>query len=242
MNDVAPNDLALLSLDAGNTIVFLDHGACAEIVAQTLGRGVPAAAIERAEGVAKKRLDAQQLLPPLPDDDITPTWGAFMATLVQIATEVDPARAAACARALWREHRRFNLWRKVPDGLVEAVAAVRARGVPVVVVSNSEGRLKQLFGQLGLDGAFDLVIDSHEVGVEKPDPRIFALALRPFDVAPARALHLGDTYATDVVGARAAGLRVALIDPFGHYDGQYPDVPRVAGVVGVCRSIVSALT
>jgi HAD superfamily hydrolase (TIGR01549 family) len=236
------NDVALLSLDAGNTIVFLDHDACAEIVRQTLGRSVSAGEIERAEGVAKKRLDAEQLLPPLPDNDITPAWSAFMATLVQIATEVDEAAAAACTRALWQEHRRFNLWRKVPDGLVDAVAGLRARGVPAVVVSNSEGQLQQLFDKLGIGGAFDLVIDSHEVGVEKPDPRIFALALRRFDVAPARALHLGDTYATDIVGARAAGLQVALIDPFGHYEGQHADVPRVAGVVSVCRSIVSALT
>lgn len=236
------NDVALLSLDAGNTIVFLDHEACAEIVSGVLGRAVAGAAIERAEGVAKKRLDAQQLLPPLTDNDITPAWSAFMATLVQIATEVDEARAAACTRALWREHRRFNLWRKVPDGLVDAVTAVRARGVPVVVVSNSEGQLELLFDKLGIGGAFDLVIDSHVVGVEKPDPRIFELALRRFDVPAARALHLGDTWATDVVGARAAGLQVALIDPFGHYEGQYPDVPRVSGVVGVCRSIVSALT
>ncbi len=236
------NDVELLSLDAGNTIVFLDHRACAEIVASTLARAVSPGALERAEGEAKKRLDAKQLLPPLPDNDITPAWSAFMATLVQIGTEVDSARAADCVRALWREHRRFNLWRKVPDGLVEAVAALRARGVPVVVVSNSEGQLQSLFDNLGLGGAFDLVIDSHHVGVEKPDPRIFALALERFGVAPAHALHLGDTFATDVVGARAAGMRVALIDPFGHYEGRYADVPRAVDVASVCRAIVSTLT
>jgi putative hydrolase of the HAD superfamily len=165
-----------------------------------------------------------------------------MATLVQIATEVDEARAADCARALWAEHRRFNLWRKVPDGLVAAVTELRARGVPVVVVSNSEGQLQTLFDNLGLGGAFDLVIDSHIVGVEKPDPRIFAPVVERFGVAPAQVLHLGDTWATDVVGARAAGLQVGLVDPFGHYDGQYPDVPRVDGVAAACRTIVSAIT
>jgi HAD superfamily hydrolase (TIGR01549 family) len=235
-------DVQLLSLDAGNTIVFLDHRACAEIVASALARPVDVRLIERAEGIAKKRLDAQQLLPALPDNEITPTWGAFMATLVQIATEVDEGRASEAARALWREHRRFNLWRSVPDGLVEAVDELRARGVPVVVVSNSEGHLQTLFDNLGLGGAFDLVLDSHVVGVEKPDPGIFRLALERFGVTPTRALHVGDVYATDVVGARAAGMQVALIDPFGHYEGQHPDVPRVADVASVCRSIVSALT
>jgi HAD superfamily hydrolase (TIGR01509 family) len=142
---------------------------------------------------------------------------------------------------MWAEHRRFNLWRKVPDGLVAAVGELRARGVPVVVVSNSEGQLQALFDNLGLGDAFDLVIDSHHVGVEKPDPRIFAPVLARFGVPAADALHLGDTWATDVVGARAAGLRVGLIDPFAHYDGEYADVARVDGVAGACRAIMAAL-
>lgn len=53
-------DVGLLSLDAGNTIVFLDHRACADIVATALARSVDERAIERAEGIAKKRLDAKQ--------------------------------------------------------------------------------------------------------------------------------------------------------------------------------------
>jgi HAD superfamily hydrolase (TIGR01509 family) len=232
----------LLSLDAGNTIVFLDHRACADLAASALARSVDERAIERAEGVAKIRLDAKQLLPPLDDKEITPAWGAFMATMVQIATGVDDARAAECARVMWAEHRRFNLWRKVPDGLLAAVGELRARGVPVAVVSNSEGQLQALFDNLGIGDAFDLVVDSHHAGVEKPDPRIFAPVLARFGVAAGAALHLGDTFATDVVGARAAGLRVALVDPFAHYDGHYADVPRVDGVAAACHAIVSGLT
>jgi len=241
VSDALYRGVRLLSLDAGNTIVFLDHRACADLAASALARVVDERAIERAEGIAKKRLDRKQLLPPLPDHDITPAWGAFMATVVQIATEVDDARAAECARVMWAEHRRFNLWRKVPDGLVAAVGELRARGVPVVVVSNSEGQLQALFDNLGLGGAFDFVIDSHHVGVEKPDPRIFAPVLARFGVQAGDVLHLGDTWATDVVGARAAGLRVGLIDPFAHYDGEYADVARVDGVAGACRAIMAAL-
>src|SRR5690349_15260924 len=103
------NRVRLLSLDAGNTIVFLDHELVAHLVADTLmGEGIESdvdgARIERAEGIAKKLLDRKQLLAPLPDNDITPAWSAFMATLVQIATEVDgvnEALAGACTRALW---------------------------------------------------------------------------------------------------------------------------------------------
>ena len=56
-----------------------------------------------------------------------------------------------------------------------------------------------------------------------------------------RALHLGDVFATDILGARAAGLRHALIDPHGHYAGRHLDVPRVPGVVEVACAILQAL-
>ena len=57
------------------------------------------------------------------------------------------------------------------------------------------------------------------------EPKIFAMALERFGVGPERALHLGDTVATDVDGARSAGVRVGLIDPWAHYDGMLDDVP-----------------
>jgi putative hydrolase of the HAD superfamily len=118
-----------------------------------------------------------------------------------------------------------------------ALDGARARGVKVAVISNSEGKLDGLFVDLGLRGHFDLVVDSALVGVEKPDPRIFAVALETLGVPADRALHLGDLYATDIVGARAAGLRCALVDPFEHYAGRHPGVPRVPGVVEVARAM-----
>jgi putative hydrolase of the HAD superfamily len=126
----------------------------------------------------------------------------------------------------------------VPEGLREALDALRGRGVRVCIVSNSEGKLAGLFDRLDLSSRFDWVIDSALVGVEKPDPRIFQLALDRFNVSAARTLHLGDTVATDVVGARNAGIRTALIDPFSHYVGQFEDVPRVSDVSSVAREIL----
>jgi hypothetical protein len=52
-----------------------------------------------------------------------------------------------------------------------------------------------------------------------------------------RALHLGDTYATGVLGARAAKIPVALVDPHDHYAGLHLDVPRVSGAADVARMI-----
>ena len=97
--------------------------------------------------------------------------------------------------------------------------------------------LDSLFRELGIFDCFDALIDSATMGVEKPDPRIFAIACERTGTTAARALHLGDTVATDIDGARAAGMRCALIDPFGHYDGLYGDVPRVASAIAAAREI-----
>jgi FMN phosphatase YigB (HAD superfamily) len=77
--------------------------------------------------------------------------------------------------------------------------------------------------------------------VEKPDPRIFEHALTPYGIAPHAALHLGDTFATDIAGGRAAGVRVALIDPYEHYVDRHLDVPRVPGAVEVAKAILTEL-
>lgn len=143
----------------------------------------------------------------------------------------------AALDALWPAHCARNLWCLVPDGLASALRRARDRGVRVAVISNSEGRLERLFDQVGLLGSFDVVVDSGVVGVEKPDPRIFQVALDRFGIAPGRALHLGDMFATDVLGARAAGLRVALIDPYGHLAGRHLSVPRVPGAAQVADAV-----
>ena len=63
-----------------------------------------------------------------------------------------------------------------------------------------------------------------------------------FGVPAARTLHLGDMFATDILGARAAAIRCALIDPYKHYAGRHAGVPRVPGVVEVARAIVAQRT
>ena len=51
------------------------------------------------------------------------------------------------------------------------------------------------------------------MGVEKPDPRIFQIALERAGLEPSEAAYVGDLYSIDVLGARAAGLHAVLMDP-----------------------------
>jgi HAD superfamily hydrolase (TIGR01549 family) len=137
-----------------------------------------------------------------------------------------PATDAALAE-LREYHRHDNLWEHVEADVAPALAALRQRGLRLVVVSNANGRLRHLFDRLDLAKWFDLLFDSHDWGVEKPDPRLFQLALEQSRSDPARTVHVGDLYHVDVMGARRAGLREGvLFDVGGLYDSV--DCPRVA--------------
>jgi len=118
-----------------------------------------------------------------------------------------------------------------------ALAALRRRDLRLVVVSNSNGTLRAKLARLGLLSAFDLVMDSFELGVEKPDPAIFTLALERLGTRAASTLHVGDFFHIDVVGARAAGLQAWLIDGAGLYaDHDCPRFPTLAAVVEAVSS------
>jgi HAD superfamily hydrolase (TIGR01509 family) len=228
----------LLSLDAGNTVIFLDHARLAALAARH-GFVTDAAALVRTEGSAKRRHARAEMIDVAWANEAEPGargWGAMVATTLAEAGFPEEKLAALLADA-WQEHVQKNLWCLVPEGFRVAIGRVRARGVKVVLVSNSEGMLDRLFVDLGIRDDFDLLLDSGKVGLEKPDPRIFRLALDAFGVAPEAALHLGDIYSTDILGARAAKMRAALVDPYGHYAGLYADVPRVPGVVAVAEAI-----
>ena len=83
--------------------------------------------------------------------------------------------------------------------------------VALGVVSNFYGNLERILADAGFAVLLDTIIDSARVGVSKPDPAIFALALQQVDCEPAEALYVGDSFEKDVVGARGAGLRSAWL-------------------------------
>ena len=235
------HDVDLLCLDAGNTVVFLDHARLAGLCARR-GFVTSAAALARAEGETKIAFECGVEL-DVPWSEAHPPkvrgWGKTMATLLTRAG-LASERIPELLDEFWAAHCALNLWSIVPTGLLAALNRVRKAGVPVAIVSNSEGMLENLFDRLGILDGMDLVLDSGIVGIEKPDPGIFRMALERFGVASERAFHLGDNFATDVLGARAAGVRVALVDPYGHLRGRHTDVPRVAGAVSVAHAIADA--
>ena len=101
----------------------------------------------------------------------------------------------------------------------EGLAALRARGVRLACVTNKAARFtRPLLAATGLDGYFDAVVTSDEVGRRKPDPEPFLHACRALGAAPADTVVIGDS-ANDAQGARAAGCRIYLV-PYGYREGR----------------------
>jgi len=123
------------------------------------------------------------------------------------------------ALELMRERQRppSLLWSRPMEGARHALDALAAMGVRMCCVSNSDGRAEQHLISTGNREGLEFVIDSQIEGVEKPDPRIFAIALDRLQVPPQQAVYVGDIRSVDAAGARAAGMHFVLIDPYGDY-------------------------
>ncbi len=136
----------------------------------------------------------------------------------------DAGRRRAAARAVIDEHVRSNLWSRPADDAAAVLSTLRRRGYRTAVVSNADGRVRGLLEQAGLAPLLEFVVDSAEIGVEKPDPRIFHAATGRLGIAPGACAYVGDIYEIDVVGAERAGLSAILVG-----DGPAPEsVVRVA--------------
>jgi putative hydrolase of the HAD superfamily len=85
------------------------------------------------------------------------------------------------------------------------------RRVALGVISNFYGNLAVVLSEAGLAPVLDTIVDSSRVGLRKPDAEIFALALRQLSCCSADALHVGDSFEKDIVGAHQAGLRTAWL-------------------------------
>jgi len=211
-----PANLEAILFDAGGTLVRIDYAFIAEAAAD-VGVAVSERALLYGEAAARRAIDAcADPLGNVGDSDASRIPGYFENLLRSAGLPEDTI--APVSRAMEAGHAESNLWRVPLEGAFETLRGLRARGVRTAVVSNSDGRVRAKLANLGFAEHLEFVVDSHEEGVEKPDPEIFHRALGRLGVPPERAAYIGDIYSIDAVGAREAGLRPILIDPTGAYD------------------------
>ena len=120
--------------------------------------------------------------------------------------------------ALSEHFKREKHWTLFSD-TARTLSRLQESGRPQAVVANWERELPHLIEQLGISAHFSCVVASEAVGVEKPDPAIFQLALAELSLSiPEQiVLYVGNEYRADVLGARAAGLTPVLIDRYALY-------------------------
>ncbi|MEP7379965.1 MAG: HAD-IA family hydrolase [Chloroflexota bacterium] len=105
---------------------------------------------------------------------------------------------------------RHSAWYVFPD-VTPALDSMNAAGIRLCVISNFVWGAPELIHDLELARHFEKLVISARVGFQKPNPGIFRHALEQMNVAPERAMHVGDSYRADILGARGVGLRAALI-------------------------------
>jgi len=127
---------------------------------------------------------------------------------------VNDARLATAVECVLKLAHDEMLWRTADETTASTLRQLKAHGLKLAVVSNSDGRIDIALEQAGIADSLDFSIDSFDAGVEKPDPRIFRIATERAGVDPHEAAYVGDLYSVDVVGSRSAGLIPILYDPF----------------------------
>jgi putative hydrolase of the HAD superfamily len=155
--------------------------------------------------------------------------------------QLSPEQLREFVTDLYTSYGKGDTWRVAP-GLADLLACCRELDIAVGLLSNWDRRLRGLLEDLGLADAFDAVIISAEVGLEKPDPRIFEHALQELDRSAGRAVHVGDTWEDDIVGARKAGMKAIWIAPeTATMPATMDGVSRLASVGTLAQRICRAL-
>jgi HAD superfamily hydrolase (TIGR01549 family) len=202
--------ITTILFDAGGTLVFPSFTRIAEQLALE-GLSVEPAALERADARVRFELDRPEVIAATTDGARFRRYLDALARGAGLAGLPD-----AAFERLRSYHLEHNLWEDVPAHVPPALEHLGGR-FRLGVVSNANGTVRAKLERVGLARHFETIVDSHEEGIEKPDPRLFAVALRRMGIAPGGAAYVGDLFHVDVVGARAAGLTPILLDPLGAY-------------------------
>jgi len=216
--------------DAGNTLLYPRHEVLVEDLV-TQGYTATEEDFFATERLAKRKLD-EWLWPQIRQGVVPRTvdqyyWGEYLNALMGQLKVPEPERIKSKLRVI-DGFRQISLWSRIMPETRPYLEALRQRGYYMGVISNSVGTIESQLTQLELVQYFQTVLDSAIVGVEKPNPGIFQLALERAQVRPDEAIFIGDTNATDVGGAELSGLHGVLIDRVG----AYPDAkaPRITSL------------
>lgn len=209
--------LEAVTFDATGTLFHCPR--LGEIYAEVLARHGVEVTAERAAEVVRRVWEEKEIAARLGTDRFAShprgAKGFWSDVLDRVAAHLacDPPGPFAAAE-LFDRFARGESWEVYPE-VPAVLAELAGRGLRLGVIANWDERLPRVLGRLGLADAFEAVVWSQDVGVEKPHPAIFASALDRLDLEPPAVAHVGDRRRIDAEGAVGAGMVGLHLDRSG---------------------------
>ena len=248
VNSIEAAKVSAILLDAGGVLVFPEPANLLPPLRQ-VGVDPDLAALERAHYHAMAAQDRQ------PAPPVQHTWWRDYLTTYLAACGVAEASCAPLATEIAQHPRRYG-WAHAGRGVKDGLRALAGLGLPMGVVSNSNGTVEADLRRVGVcyvpDGdrpttggpppagvEMGVILDSAVVGVAKPDPEIFRIALDALNLpADGTVVHVGDSLRYDVAGAFAAGLQPVHMDPYRLCSAP-EDHPHVSSLAELARALTA---
>lgn len=221
--------------DLYNTVVRFDppREELQVAVCREMGMTVTAEGIERGYVRADDYLARENARDPVfkrPKERLAAFWAEYERLVLEGAGVKAPLELSG---KVFARVRRKDYGLALFDDVLPAMDILRHRGLVLGLLSNINRDVRKLTDDLRLTPYLDFAITSAEAGAEKPHPPMFLAALRRADCAPDEALHVGDQYHSDVVGARGVGIKPLLLDRTGLLDPAQYDVPVIRSLMEV---------
>ncbi len=120
------------------------------------------------------------------------------------------------------------------DDVLAALKPLKESKLILGLLTNATKDVISVHRELGLEPYLDFVVTSEEAGADKPKPEIFLKALEKAGAIASEAVHVGDQYDLDVVGARGVGISPILIDRYDLYP-EVDDCPRIRSLTELAQ-------
>lgn len=221
-------DISTVSFDAAGTLIS-PHPSVGAIYAQALRRHgvvVDSGTIEQRFRKTFKRAH-QKVRTNLNDDTERLFWRNIVrSTLGRFCTKES---FPVIFDELYEDFASGSRWKLAPDAR-ETITELRKRDYRIVLLSNSDNRIRRVLAELEIDHLFAGIFLSCEISCEKPDPRAFHFVAEKMACTPHHMLHIGDSWQHDVEGARTAGWHSLIVDPEAGAAG-HSNIPSLSALL-----------
>lgn len=234
------HEIRAVFFDVGNTLLY-PYPSVPHVVQEVLAEeghehdlGVIEALMPLVDGYYEDRYREDDSFWADHDATVAVWVGMYALLSRELEVDIDPERFG---HRVWSEFGESSRW-QMYDDVIPVLSRLRENGVRIGLVSNWDRRLSSILIGLGIGDLVDVIVSSADVGLYKPDPRIFVHALDVLGVEAGESAHVGDHVYADVCGARKAGLLPVLLDRHGteqapegsHYVRTLDDLDVVLGM------------